>query len=190
MSPPLPAVVVQGQGVVSADQFNTYVQAVSNFAQLRTFPAVSGMVALAEGGSSAGDGLQGLFYYNSTSTAADNGTTVIVPTGNIQGAWIRITPVNLYSYQVPVNGFSITAAQGVTSLILNPAGTLATGTITFPSSPIDGQILSIATTQIITTLTLVPAAGQTIYGTVTTMAANSHDAWQYVASVHSWFRVF
>jgi hypothetical protein len=92
MSPPLPAVVAQGQGVVSADQFNTYVQTVATFAQLRTFVGVNEMTVLVLGGASSDDGLQGLFYYNSTSTAIDNNSTVIVPTGNLQGAWLLLPP--------------------------------------------------------------------------------------------------
>ena len=89
MAPPLPTVAQQGQGSVGADQINTYVQVVQNFAQLRTFTALNDMCVSVLGGASEGDGSQGLFWYDSTSTATDNGSTVIVPTG-ASGAWLLL----------------------------------------------------------------------------------------------------
>ncbi len=187
MAPPLPSVQIQGQGVVSADQLNTYAQTVANFVQLRTFTGLSNMLAIVQGGVSAGDGLGGFFYYSASSVAVDNGTTVIVPNGAIQGAWLKL--ILPYSYQTPATAFSIQIPNGVTSLLLNPAGTLAAGTITFPALPIDGQTLSIASSQIVTALTLAAPAGQTIFGSISTLAANGHAAWRYVAAIATWFRV-
>ncbi len=92
MAPPLPTVNVQGVGAVSADNLNTYVQTVATFAQLRTFSALGDMCVSVLGGAAEGDGLGGLFYYSSTSTAADNGASVIVPAGASQGAWLLIPP--------------------------------------------------------------------------------------------------
>lgn len=108
MAPPLPTVAQQGQGSVGADQLNTYVQVVRNFAQLRTFTALDDMAVFVLGGSSEGDGLQGWFWYNSTSTATDNGSTVIEPTG-AGGAWLLLppgsnSPGNFASLSVSGNG--------------------------------------------------------------------------------------
>ena len=107
MAPPLPAVQVQGQGAVNADNLNTYVQTVANYAQLRSFVGLNNMAVFVLGAISSDDGGQGLFYYNSTSTSADNNSSIIVPTGNIQGAWIRETE----------------AAQGPTYTVLSTPGT-------------------------------------------------------------------
>lgn len=102
MANPAPTVQQPGIGVVTADNLNTFVQTVTNFAQLRSFTGLNGMTVFAQGGVSVNDGLQGLFTYNSLSTATDNGVTIIVPTGNIQGAWIAnpiiagLTPVTRY----------------------------------------------------------------------------------------------
>lgn len=93
MTAPNPAVQFAGQGVVSADQFNTFVQTVLNYAQLRTITGLANMVIVAQGTTSPNDGGQGTFYYNATSTTADNNTTVIVPNGATQGAWIRLTGI-------------------------------------------------------------------------------------------------
>jgi hypothetical protein len=184
---PSPAVSAQGQGAVSADLLNTFVQTVTNFAMLRNFTGLTSMVADVQGGATPGDGLGGRFWYSASSTAPDNGATVIAPTGAIQGAWLKLAPV--YAYATPSTGFSIQIASGVTSLILNPAGTLAAGTIVFPATPIDGQMLNLSSSQIITALTMSAPAGQTVLGALTTIAANGHAAWQYVASAAEWFRV-
>ena len=167
MTSPLPTVSVQGQGAVSADLLNTFVQTVTNFAMLRAFTGLTNMLADVQGGATPGDGLGGRFWYSAASTASDNGATVIVPTGAIQGAWLKISTV--YAYATPLTGFSIQIANGVTSLLLDPAGTLAAGSITFPTTPIDGQTLALSSSQIVTALTL-SAPGQTILGAITTLA--------------------
>ena len=46
-----------------------------------------------------------------------------------------------YDYQAPATGFSYTFAAGTQTLILNPAGTLAAGTITMPAAPADGMTI-------------------------------------------------
>ena len=89
MSAPSPAVQYAGVGTVGADQYNTYLQAVLNIAQLRTFTGLANMVVACLGTSAPLDGGQGFYYFNSTSTAADNGSTVIVPTGATSGAWLK-----------------------------------------------------------------------------------------------------
>ena len=186
MSAPFPIVSINGMAVVPADLLNTYVQTVVNFAQLRTFTGLSGMLVEVQGGAAPGDGLGGTFYYSAASTAADNGSTVIVPLGAIQGAWVKLTPV--YTLLAPLTGFSVQVGPGVTALFLNPAGTLATGTVIFPQSPIDGQLLTISTSQIITAISLVAPAGQTILGLFTSIGAAGHASWRYVAPLKTWFR--
>ena len=90
MVAPSPAVQYDGVGVVGADQFNTFVQTVVNYPQLRSFSALQDMACLALGTTSEGDGGQAFFYWNSTSIAADNNTTVIAPYGSVQGRWLRL----------------------------------------------------------------------------------------------------
>ena len=184
---PSPVVAVQGQGAVSADLLNTFVQTVTNFAMLRNFTGLTGMVADVQGGATPGDGLGGRFRYSAASLATDNGTSVIVPTGAIQGAWLKLGTT--YSYQTPVTGFAIQVANGVTSLLLDPVGALAAGTITFPAAPIDGQMLTLSSSRAITALTLVAPSGQTILAPITTLGAASPATWQYVAGVEKWFMV-
>ena len=93
-----------------------------------------------------------------------------------------------YSKQVPVTGFTISVGLSVSQLLLDPAGTLATGTINFPSAPVDGQKLTISSTTIITALTLAYAGG-TIKNPVTTLAAGQAVGWQYVVGNTTWYRI-
>ena len=94
-----------------------------------------------------------------------------------------------YDYQVLTTGFSYTFATGITTLIIQPAGTLATGTITMPASPADGMVITFTTTQEITALTVAANTGQTIGGTqVALMAANSAMSFVYRLSSLTWYR--
>jgi hypothetical protein len=86
-------VQIQGLGVQSADDGNTFVQWTSNFTTLREFVGLDGMTCEVAGAASPGDGGQGIFYWNGTAAGPDNNSTVIVPEGVIVGAWIRNDPV-------------------------------------------------------------------------------------------------
>lgn len=85
----------------------------------------------------------------------------------------------------PATGNTVVVSAGTTALLLNPAGTLATLTITLPSSPVDGQTLSIGTSQILTSLTV---NGGTIVGTLTTLALGGYAYFVYGATAAKWFR--
>lgn len=93
-----------------------------------------------------------------------------------------------YDYQVLVTGFSYTFATGITTLIANPAGTLATGTITMPGSPADGMVITFNSTQIITALTVNANAGQSIVNAVTTLAAGGGAKYIYQLANTTWYR--
>jgi hypothetical protein len=93
MTAPYPQVAYSGVGTIGADAYNTFVQVVSSYAQLRTFTGLANMVVCALGTNTPNDGGQGHFYYNATSTATDNNSTVIVPYGSVAGAWLRLTGI-------------------------------------------------------------------------------------------------
>jgi hypothetical protein len=94
MSVPSHAVQVDGQGPVTADQLNSFIQTCSNVSDARGFIGVSGMLMYLNGYISAGDGGQGMFFWNAGGSAADDGgLTTIVPTGAASGIWSRIGTV-------------------------------------------------------------------------------------------------
>lgn len=93
-----------------------------------------------------------------------------------------------YDYQVLTTGFSYTFAAGTTTLIIQPAGTLATGTITMPAAPADGMVIAFSSTQIITALTVSANAGQSIVNAVTTLAAGGGAKYIYRLTNTTWYR--
>lgn len=95
-----------------------------------------------------------------------------------------------YSKQTPTTGFAITIADNTQTLILKPAGTLATGTITMPANPIEGQQVRIMTSQIITALTLSPNSGQTIIAAPATLGAGQGVAFIYSVADTTWYRMY
>jgi len=92
-----------------------------------------------------------------------------------------------YDYQAPTTGFSYTFAAGTNVLVMNPAGTLATGTITMPASPADGMTITFSSTQTITALTVNANAGQSIVSAPTVLPARQAGAYVYRLSNTTWY---
>lgn len=97
--------------------------------------------------------------------------------------------VNLF---VPANGFNITVPTPVSEqqwMLLQPAGTLATGTITLPlnTGVPDGTTVIISSTQEITSLTIALNGAAAIYGAVTSLAAGSATEIRYYQPTNSWY---
>lgn len=98
---------------------------------------------------------------------------------------------NLYT---PGTGFNITAPTPVSQqqwMIIQPAGTLAAGTITLPlnTGVPDGTELIITTTQIITSFTLALNGASNVYGAPTTLAANAFFTMRFYQATNSWYRI-
>ena len=92
-----------------------------------------------------------------------------------------------YDYQVLTTAFTYTFAAGTTVLVINPAGTLATGTVTMPAAPADGMTISFSSTQIITALTVAGNTGQSIVGNPTTMNAGGGATFVYRLANTTWY---
>lgn len=137
----------------------------------------------------------------STSGYFTNGLTVLatamagterVPadTGTAQGAapqLAALAPAQLrggvYEYSVPLTGFSIQIGNETSTYIINPAGTLATGTFTLPQVPYPGHVLEIISTQTQTALTVSAPSGYTIVGSVTALTAATAVRYRLVGTV-------
>ena len=94
-----------------------------------------------------------------------------------------------YTYNVPLTGFALTIGASIQYLILEPAGVLATGTITMPASPTDGYRVGFTSTQVVTALTLTPNTGQTIRNSPTALAAGVGVTFLYRSANATWYRV-
>ncbi len=98
------------------------------------------------------------------------------------------------SISTPGTGFNITVPTPVSQqlwMLLQPAGTLAAGTITLPlnTQTPDGTEVLVTSTQIITTFTLALNGASAANGAPTTLAANGYFRMRFVQSLNSWFRI-
>lgn len=120
-----------------------------------------------------------------------NGTTIGASTpSSIKATTLSTSNIisdTSYSYQQPTNLFTLTPAAGVGRLLLDPAGALAAGTITMPASPVDGQLLIIQSSQIVSALTLSANAGQSILGALSTIALGGRIECLYRAASTTWY---
>ena len=98
---------------------------------------------------------------------------------------------NVYT---PTTGFNIAAPTPVAQqqwMLLQPAGTLASGTVTLPlnTATPDGTEVLITTSQQITAFTLGANGAANLYGDPTTLAAEDFFRMRYVQSLNSWYRI-
>jgi len=98
---------------------------------------------------------------------------------------------NIY---VPTTGFSIAAPTPVAQqqwILLQPAGTLASGTVVLPlnTATPDGTEVLITSTQIITALTIGLNGAAAANGAPTTLTANGFARLRFVQATNSWYRI-
>ena len=98
---------------------------------------------------------------------------------------------NLYT---PGTGFNIAAPTPVSQqqwILIQPAGTLATGTVTLPlnTSTPDGTEILITTTQQVTAFTLALNGAAAAYGDPGTLAADDFFRMRFYQATNSWYRI-
>ena len=98
---------------------------------------------------------------------------------------------NIYT---PGTGFNIAAPTPVSQqqwILIQPAGTLATGTVTLPlnTSTPDGTEILITTTQQITAFTLALNGAAAAYGDPGTLAADDFFRMRFFQATNSWYRI-
>lgn len=143
MTAPSLTVQIQGQGVVDADNLNTYEQTCDNVDDLRAFIGAQGVQVYMRGYVTPADGGQGEFYWDASGTAPDDGgITYVVPTGAATGEWVRLGSSSgansLGSYLVvnstnaPVNSrsFAVHSTLGITDAGAGTTFTLGTAAFT------------------------------------------------------------
>jgi len=95
---------------------------------------------------------------------------------------------------VPGTGFNIAVPTPVSQqqwILLQPAGLLATGTVTLPlnTATPDGTEILVTTTQQITTFTLALNGATAAYGDPLTLAAEDFFRMRFVQATNSWYRI-
>ena len=94
----------------------------------------------------------------------------------------------------PGAGFNITVPTPVADqqwMILQPAGTLATGTITLPlnTGVPDGTEVLITSTQTVTSFTLALNGAAQIFGNISTLTAGAAVRYRYYLATNSWYNI-
>ena len=98
---------------------------------------------------------------------------------------------NVYT---PGTGFNLAVPTPVAQqqwMLIQPAGTLATGTVTLPlnTQTPDGTEVLVTTTQQITAFTLGLNGATAAYGDPTTLAAEDFFRMRFVQATNSWYRI-
>lgn len=98
---------------------------------------------------------------------------------------------NLYT---PGTGFNITVPTPVSEqqwMILQPAGTLASGTITLPlnTGVPDGTTVLITSTQEISSLTIALNGASAVFGAVTSLGAGCAAVYRFYQATNSWYNI-
>ena len=98
---------------------------------------------------------------------------------------------NVYT---PGTGFNVAVPTPVADqqwMLIQPAGTLALGTITLPlnTQTPDGTEVLVTTTQQITGFTLALNGATAAYGAPSTLAAEDFFRMRFVQSTNSWYRI-
>ena len=90
---------------------------------------------------------------------------------------------------VPVTGGTVTIlpTDSVTTVIIEPAGALATLTIAFPTGQ-EGAIINVVSTQILTAITQTTATG-TIFSALTTLALGGTASYVWNTSQTKWYKI-
>lgn len=102
------------------------------------------------------------------------------PTANV-----RLIPTK--QYVTPTTGSTVNVnTNGYACLFINPAGSLLALTVSFPSTPTDGDVVEVHSSQAITTLTM---SNGTVIGPLTTMAIATFAKYRYYSDTSSWARV-
>jgi len=98
---------------------------------------------------------------------------------------------NLYT---PGTGFNITVPTPTSEqqwMVIQPAGTLATGTVTLPlnTGVPDGTQVLITSTQTITSFTLALNGAAAVFGPVSTLTAGAAICYRFYQATNSWYNV-
>lgn len=117
--------------------------------------------------------------------------------GGVQPQTVRIPAAvaasGAYGYVAPLTGTTNVIPNNVNTYLINPAGTLAALTLTMPSSPVDGQVLRIASSKSLTSLTINGAAGQTVSNAPTAMTISTTGGYGYSfiyrSTGETWYRL-
>lgn len=128
--------------------------------------------------------------------SARNGDTRRLPLGELLSLFEQqfASPTLAVNYYTPGTGFNIPVPTPVDQqqwMLIQPAGTLAEGTVTLPlnTQTADGTEVLVTTTQTITSFTLALNGASAAYGDPSTLNAEGFFRMRFVQSTNSWYRI-
>lgn len=113
--------------------------------------------------------------------------TVTIPVVRL-GAGALVAPV-------PLTGGTVVVPSTASMVLLRPAGTLATLTVTLPAAAglVDGQTIEIGSSQTVTALTVNAGAGATVSNAPTALTVSATASYGYkfvwLAATSTWYRL-
>lgn len=118
--------------------------------------------------------------------------------GSLQNTWDaagRIQAKGAYADQsyvviIPTTGSTYNIGTSVGRVIIDEVGTIAALTLVMPAGPVDGQFLTVNSTQAISSLAVNPSPGQTVKNAPTSMTVGQSFGYTYVAQSGNWYRLF
>lgn len=126
----------------------------------------------------------------------NNGDARRLPIGSLLDYFQKTfaSPTLATSIFTPGTGFNVAVPTPVSQqqwMLIQPAGTLAAGTVTLPlnTQTPDGTEVLITSTQIITAFTLAANGASQIYGAPTALAVAGFFRVRFVQATNSWYRI-
>lgn len=96
---------------------------------------------------------------------------------------------NAYQFDTPAAAGTVTIGSRVSVSVIDPAGTIASLTITLPASPQDKQRIRVGSSQIVTVLTVNAAGAETVKDPVTSLAAGGTFEYIYRSANTTWYKI-
>jgi hypothetical protein len=126
----------------------------------------------------------------------NNGDARRLPIGSLLDYFQKTfaSPTLATTIVTPGTGFNVAVPTPVSQqqwMLIQPAGTLASGTVTLPlnTQTPDGTEVLVTTTQQITAFTLAPNGAAQLYGVPTTLAAQDNFRVRFVQATNSWYKI-
>ncbi len=118
----------------------------------------------------------------------DNITGDFTITGNVTRGGATIDTG--YQYSAAIANFNDTVGSSVSRVIYDPAGTLATGTLTLPAGNVEAKVVTVSSTQTITAFKVNPNTGTTLVPSANiTLAAGTSVSYFYHAVETKWYKI-
>lgn len=95
-----------------------------------------------------------------------------------------------YQYSAATANFDDTVSASVSRVIYDPAGTLATGTLTLPAGNVEAKVVTVSSTQTITAFKVNPNTGTTLVPSANiTLSAGTSVSYFYHAVETKWYKI-